>query len=96
MAEWDPKAFLYWQPRKLVIAPVMLYGDHRGRGTFTGVALLQTDATGLNELGRIAIGKSDGMASRTLVIGDHVYLLSDQALQSHSLDNRRQVDRLRL
>lgn len=96
LAEWDPKAFLYWQPRKLVIAPVMLYGDRRGRGTFTGVALLRTDASGLKELGRIPIGKSDGMASRSLVIGDHVYLLSDQALQSHSLDNHRQVDRVKL
>ena len=95
-AEWDPKAFLYWQPRKLVIAPVMLYGNQRGRGTFTGVMLLQADATGLKDVGRIAIGKSGGMANRSLVIGDQVYLLSDQALQSHNLDNHRQIDRLKL
>ncbi len=95
-AEWDPKAFLYWQPRKLIVAPVMLDGDQRGRGTFTGVMLLRTDGSGLKELGRIDIRESDGMASRSLVIGDQVYLLSDQALQSHSLDNHRQIDRLRL
>lgn len=29
-AEFDPKAFLYWQPRNLIIAPTYLHGDYRG------------------------------------------------------------------
>ena len=54
------------------------------------------DATGLTEVGRIATGTSDGMANRSLVIGDQVYLLSDQSLQSHGLDNLRLVGRVKL
>ena len=34
------------------------------------------------------------MANRSFVIGDDVYLLSDQALQSASLDTLRPIDEL--
>ena len=96
LAEWDPKAFLFWQPRKLVVAPVMLNGDRRGRGAFTGVMLLRADPTGLKDVARIAVRPSEAMAQRSFVIGDYVYVLSDQALQSHGLDDTRRVDRLKL
>lgn len=96
VAEFDPKAFLYWPPRDLVIAPVHLYGDDRGRGTFNGVVVLRATGKGLKELGRIAVADKDGMANRSLVIGGAVYLLSDQALQAHSLDTLRQIDKLNL
>jgi uncharacterized secreted protein with C-terminal beta-propeller domain len=53
-AEFDPKAFLYWQPRNLIIAPTNLYGDDRGRAAFSGLVLLRADPDGLTELGRLA------------------------------------------
>ena len=92
-AEFDPKAFLYWPLRDLVIAPTTVYDDDRGRKPFSGLVLLRADADGLEEVGRLATGGTDDSALRSLVIGDTVYLLSDQALQAHRLDTLRQIDR---
>ena len=93
-AEFDPKAFLYWQPRNLIIAPTNLHGDQRGRGVFSGLVLLRANADGLEEVGRLATTGADGGVSRSLVIGDTVYLLSDHALQANSLDTHREIDKL--
>jgi uncharacterized secreted protein with C-terminal beta-propeller domain len=93
-AEFDPKAFLYWQPRNLIIAPTNLHGDQRGRGAFSGLVLLRANADGLSELGRLATTGAHGSVSRSLVIGDTVYVLSDQALQANSLDTHREIDKL--
>ena len=93
-AEFDPKAFLYWQPRNLIIAPTNLHGDHRGKGAFSGLLLLQANADGLKELGRLATSAAYGSAARSLVIGETVYILTDQALQANSLDTHRVIDKL--
>ena len=93
-AEFDPKAFLYWQPRNLIIAPTNLYGDQRGRGAFSGLVLLRANADGLSELGRLATTGAHGSVSRSLVIGDSVYILSDHALQANNLNTHREIDRL--
>jgi uncharacterized secreted protein with C-terminal beta-propeller domain len=95
-AEFDPKAFLYWQPRNLIIAPAQLYGDQKRQGAFSGVVLLRATNSGLAELGRLGIADTDGGVNRSLVIGDKVYLLSDQALQANSLDTHRRIDKLDL
>ena len=95
-AEFDPKAFLYWQPRNLIIAPTNLYGDDQGRKAFSGVVLLRATDDGLKELGRLAITEAYGNVNRSLIIGDAVYLLSDHALQANSLDTHRQIDKLNL
>jgi uncharacterized secreted protein with C-terminal beta-propeller domain len=93
-AEFDPKAFLYWQPRDLIIAPTNLHGDYRGRGAFSGLVLLRANANGLKELGRLATTEAYGTVNRSLVIGDTVYMLSDHALQANSLDTHREIDKL--
>ena len=93
-AEFDPKAFLYWQPRDLIVAPTSLYGDDRGRGSFNGVVLLRASKNGLKELGKVRVAAGDGGANRSFVIGDAVYLLSDQALQTADLDTLRPIDTL--
>jgi uncharacterized secreted protein with C-terminal beta-propeller domain len=93
-AEFDPKAFLYWQPRDLIIAPTNLHGDYRGQGAFSGLVLLRANADGLKELGRLATTEADGTVNRSLVIGDTVYMLSDQALQANSLNTHRKIDKL--
>ncbi len=93
-AEFDPKAFLYWQPRNLIIAPTNLHGDFKGKGAFSGLLLLQANADGLKELGRLATSVAYGTAARSLVIGDNVYILTDQALQANSLDTHRVIDKL--
>jgi uncharacterized secreted protein with C-terminal beta-propeller domain len=93
-AEFDPKAFLYWQPRNLIIAPTNLHGDHRGQGVFSGLVLLRANEDGLRELGRIASTDAYGTVNRSLVIGDTVYMLSDTALQANSLVTHREIDKL--
>jgi uncharacterized secreted protein with C-terminal beta-propeller domain len=93
-AEFDPKAFLYWQPRNLIVAPTNLHGDYKGKGAFSGLLLLQANADGLKELGRIATTEAYGTAARSLVIGDNVYILTDNALQANSLDTHRVIDKL--
>ena len=95
-AEFDPKAFLYWEPRDLVIAPTMLYGDGQGKGVFIGLVVLRVGPNGLIEVGRVASSKDAGSVNRSLVIGDTVYLLTDNALQANSLDTLRQIGRLSL
>jgi uncharacterized secreted protein with C-terminal beta-propeller domain len=95
-AEFDPKAFLYWEPRNLIIAPTNLHGDYRGKGAFSGLVLLRADADGLKELGRLATRKAYGTVNRSLVVGDTVYMLTDQALQANSLDTHREIDQLTL
>jgi uncharacterized secreted protein with C-terminal beta-propeller domain len=95
-AEFDPKAFLYWEPRNLIIAPTNLHGDYRGKGAFSGLVLLRADADGLKELGRFATSKGFGTVNRSLVVGDTVYMLTDQALQANSLDTHREIDQLTL
>ena len=94
-AEFDPKAFLSWEPRKLVLAPVTSY-DRKGLG-LSGLVMLRADAGGLREVGRITPPQSDGEATRSLIIGNEVYLLSSRALQSNSLDGgHRLIDRVKL
>jgi uncharacterized secreted protein with C-terminal beta-propeller domain len=93
-AEFDPKAFLYWQPRNLIIAPTNLHGDYRGHGAFSGLVLLRANTDGLSELGRLATTQAQGSVNRSLVIGDTVYMLSDNALQANSLDTHREIDKL--
>ena len=95
-AEFDPKAFLYWEPRNLIIAPTNLHGDYRGRGAFSGLVLLRANADGLSELGRLATTEAYGTVNRSVVIGDTVYMLSEHALQANSLDTHREIDKLTL
>ena len=63
-------------------------------GAFSGLVLLHADADGLTELGRVATPEADGTATRSVVIGDLVYVLSDRALSAHGLDTHREIDRL--
>ena len=93
-AEFDPRAFLYWEPRDLVIAPVNLYGKGDGQDAFSGTVLLRADRDRLTQSGRIAVPADHGTAHRSVVIGNAVYTLSDRALQVNRLDDQRRIDEL--
>jgi uncharacterized secreted protein with C-terminal beta-propeller domain len=93
-AEFDPKAFLYWQPRNLIIAPTTLHGNYRGHGAFSGLVLLRANQDGLAELGRIAASPANGSVNRSVVIGETIYMLSDGALQANSIETHREIDKL--
>jgi len=91
--EFDPKAFLSWEPRNLVMAPITSYGH--AKLDFSGLVLLRADGRSLREETRIAPPRSAGQAVRSMVIGDDIYLLSERALQSNRLDGYRMLDRLK-
>jgi uncharacterized secreted protein with C-terminal beta-propeller domain len=91
-AEFDPKAFLYWEPRNLIIAPTNLHGNQLGKGAFSGLVLLRANARGLSEVGQLSTAY--GAVNRSLVIGDAVYMLSEAALQANSLDTHRVIGKL--
>ena len=93
-AEFDPRAFLYWPQRDLVVAPMTSYDESRGGEASSGLVLLRVGGSGLTELGRLTTTRPNDMAQRSVVIGDTVYLLSDQALQANSLDTHRKIDEL--
>ena len=44
--------------------------------------------------GRLASTEAYGTVSRSVVIGDTVYMLSENALQANSLDTHRVIDKL--
>ena len=72
------------------------HGDRRGPGAFSGLVLLRANADGLTEFGRLGTTAAYGSVNRYLVIGDTVYMLSDQALQAYRLETHREVDQLLL
>jgi uncharacterized secreted protein with C-terminal beta-propeller domain len=93
-AEFDPRAFLYWPQRDLVVAPMTSYDDSRGEVPSSGLVLLRVDGAGLTELGRLTTTGANDTAQRSVIIGDTVYTLSDRALQANSLDTHRRIDEL--
>ncbi len=94
-AEFDPRAFLYWEPRGPGHRSDDLYGNGTGRDAFSGLVLLRADADGLTEFGRLAA--PGGRRHRPPVGGHRRHrstLLSDQALQANSLDTHERIDEL--
>jgi uncharacterized secreted protein with C-terminal beta-propeller domain len=69
--EYDPHAFLYWAPKKLVLLPL--------QSAVVGLRL--TDA--LAEAGRI----DQAGATRSLVVGGRIYTISDAGVTGSDLDS---------
>lgn len=91
-AQFDPKAFLYWQPKNVVIAPTSIYTNNG----FTGLIVLRPSSDALDEVGRLAFTGPQGSISRTFVIDDRVYMLSYDALQTNSIDTHREISKIPL
>jgi hypothetical protein len=77
-AEHDPHAFLYWAPTKLLVVPL---GQE--------ALLLRVDDAKLTELGRVS--HSEGFVHRSLVIGDVLWTVSDQAVVASTLDDGQRL-----
>ena len=93
-AEWDHHAFLYWAPAKLAVVPVF---DYRTGGLAAGFSV---DAEGgIEEIGRIehavAGDPYQGQIRRSIVIGDRLYTLSENAFHASALDSLADLGELR-
>jgi hypothetical protein len=81
--EFEPHAFLYWEPAGLAVVPF-------SNGTFNGAIGLRAGASPLSEAGRIehrvASRPDAAPVERALVIGDTLYTLSFMGLAASKLD----------
>ncbi len=98
-AEYDHHAFLYWPDTGLAVLPVQSYGgDCIGptdaivpcpggeftTGPFTGAIGFHVATDGIDEVGRVA--HEDGSTlTRSVVVGDALYTLSDTSLVASDL-----------
>jgi hypothetical protein len=90
--EFDPHAFLWWDPAKLAVLPVSIYNyDDKGNGdTFAGaIGFHATKAAGVTEAGRASHPKDQNGYSapitRSLVVGDRLLTVSSAGVLASDL-----------
>ena len=86
-AEYDHKAFLYWPPTQLAVLPVT-FNSSDDQPLFAGALGFRVDpAAGIGEVGRIshALGRLPEPISRSVVIGDRLYTLSESGVKASDL-----------
>lgn len=88
------KAFLYYEPLNLIVSPLVTYAPNGGM--WQGLVMLRATDAGLAEVGRLQdIDQYNYNVSRTFIIEDNVYQLSDTALQVNSLTTHKDIARVR-
>jgi hypothetical protein len=99
-AEFDPHAFLYWPPERLLVVPLTSYGqvrpDSTGKTAFptTSALTLRVTDNGFAELGVISHPWPRGERAfdrqairRSLVVGDVLWTVSAAGLQATSISS---------
>jgi hypothetical protein len=91
--EFDPHAFLWWEPSKLAVLPVQIYTYDEQKGTsdqFAGaIGFHATKAEGVTEAGRASHPRDQygysAAISRSLVIGDRLFTVSPAGVLASDL-----------
>jgi hypothetical protein len=91
--EFDPHAFLWWDPSKLAVLPVQIYSYDEQKGTsdqFAGaIGFHATKAGGVTEAGRASHPRDQygysAAISRSLVIGDRLFTVSTAGVLASDL-----------
>ncbi len=100
-AEWDSRAFLWWQPEQLMLAPYQRWDwdEQTGREWFdSGALAIEVDGNELVVRGTLHSGPDVGKdpqsiapefwnvaVLRTLIVGDQVFTVTPQGIGVHDL-----------
>ena len=98
-AEYDHHAFLWWPATSLAVIPLQIYPYQEGGEEFTGAIGFHAGVKGIDEAGRVTHPDPPGPASRgyrppirrALVVGDHLFTVSDVGIRSSRLDTLADV-----
>ncbi len=85
-AEWDHHAFLYWPNTGLTVIPVQ---QSDGKNWLAGALAIHVGSNGMTEVGEIK--HPSGYLQRSLVVGDHLYTMSDIGIMGNDLETLDEV-----
>ncbi|MEV0644710.1 beta-propeller domain-containing protein [Phytomonospora sp. NPDC050363] len=94
-AQYDPHAFLYWEPTRLLVVPIgpsWTFDD--GGENPGGALLLRVEDTGLTKVGVVAHEGADLYAStinRSLIVGETLWTLSYAGLKATDLTGKTEL-----
>jgi uncharacterized secreted protein with C-terminal beta-propeller domain len=84
-AEFDPHAFLYWQPTGLLVVPVVTPGGSITNADLADALALRLSGASITPGGKVT-GPPGEQIRRSLVIGDVLWTISDTTMSVYSMD----------
>lgn len=93
-AEWDHHAFLFWEPKGLLVVPINTWGGELGE-QFFGAMAVTLHGDDLQETGTLSHAgpgrEWESGIRRSLVIGDGLYTVSELGVQAADLETLDEI-----